>query len=565
MLKKRWMLALSAWLKRHLLMPAFLGNRTVSSAGWCTIPLRLQSCTIIAFVAVNIALCVSSYEVFPGNLKRPSIPRQITRLIGRRTGVVIMANLPLMWTFAMRNNILSWASGWSFATFNSFHRWISRVVMGELIAHAIAYSLSEYYSGGLKKYDAQWPQEYWWWGVVSIIAGSIATASAAYPVRQRFYDAFLLGHIMLATMFLIGTWFHIKKQDNEFDMYFWPCVAVWTFDRALRLGRILMLNRSFGRATIAYDRASDLIHLDVPTRSVTNPQAGTYYYVYLLHGTKFWESHPFTLSSWEATTGEQGGGGQTLKFLIRPLKGFTGRLKDLAVQNIHAENGSKDQPQRFVSALVEGTYGHANSLSSYSSALIIVGGSGITVASSHLHSLNDAFNKHQHIAARRVRVVWAVRRLELASDLLQNNILPWLVESRLASRVNVTFDIFVTEPIAKGALSPLEKEPLPKSGNSNEDSRYFKGAQATVEPTSVRDGSDEPSEKATPSVQIHAGRPPLRDICLDYADRFASQGGRVALVCCGPPAMTDDVRAQAIEATSTGVDNMDFFPESFSW
>lgn len=56
-----------------------------------------------------------------------------------------MANLPIMWTFAMRNNILSWISGWTFATFSSFHRWIARVVMAELVAHAVAYSLLEYY------------------------------------------------------------------------------------------------------------------------------------------------------------------------------------------------------------------------------------------------------------------------------------------------------------------------------------------------------------------------------------------------------------------------------------
>ncbi|KAF2009999.1 hypothetical protein BU24DRAFT_436872 [Aaosphaeria arxii CBS 175.79] len=240
--QKGWVNKASTKLRQHVTIPALAGKRTAENIGWCTVPPRLQSLVIIAFIALNLALCVSGYDVFPGNLKRPSIPNQVSRLIGRRTGVLIMANLPLMWTFAMRNNILSWISGWTFATFSSFHRWIARVVMAELVAHAVAYSLSDYYSGGLKKYYAQWPQEYWWWGVVSIIAGSFATASAIYPIRQRFYDAFLLGHIVLAMLFLVGTWFHIKKQDNEFDMYFWPCVAVWAFDRALRLGRVLVLN-----------------------------------------------------------------------------------------------------------------------------------------------------------------------------------------------------------------------------------------------------------------------------------------------------------------------------------
>lgn len=49
------------------------------------------------------------------------------------------ANLPLVWLFGGRNNILIWATGWSFATFNVFHRHVARVATLQGVAHSILY------------------------------------------------------------------------------------------------------------------------------------------------------------------------------------------------------------------------------------------------------------------------------------------------------------------------------------------------------------------------------------------------------------------------------------------
>lgn len=42
--------------------------------------------------------------------------------------------------FSGRNNIFLWATGWTYATFNVFHRNIARVATLEAIVHAISYS-----------------------------------------------------------------------------------------------------------------------------------------------------------------------------------------------------------------------------------------------------------------------------------------------------------------------------------------------------------------------------------------------------------------------------------------
>lgn len=66
---------------------------------------------------------------------------QAWRYLSDRTGVLSMSNLPLIWAFAMRNDVLIWLTGWSFSTFNVFHRWVARVATIEAIIHSIGYTV----------------------------------------------------------------------------------------------------------------------------------------------------------------------------------------------------------------------------------------------------------------------------------------------------------------------------------------------------------------------------------------------------------------------------------------
>lgn len=65
---------------------------------------------------------------------------QIWTYMTDRTGIIAVANLPILWLFAGRNNVFLWLTGWDFATFNSFHRWVSRVVTVQVIIHSIGYT-----------------------------------------------------------------------------------------------------------------------------------------------------------------------------------------------------------------------------------------------------------------------------------------------------------------------------------------------------------------------------------------------------------------------------------------
>lgn len=127
-------------LKRYILVPATFGYRCLQNVGWCTIPPRIQSLTIFAFVVLNIVLCCISYPVFAANLYWPLVSTQLWRYISDRTGVIALANFPLLWLFGTRNNVLIWLTGWGFGTFNSFHWWVARVATVQAVVHSVGYT-----------------------------------------------------------------------------------------------------------------------------------------------------------------------------------------------------------------------------------------------------------------------------------------------------------------------------------------------------------------------------------------------------------------------------------------
>lgn len=61
----------SLWLsfKRHLNTPAMAGERCAQDiGGWGLVPRRVQSLTLILFLALNIFCCVHGYRIIPRSL-----------------------------------------------------------------------------------------------------------------------------------------------------------------------------------------------------------------------------------------------------------------------------------------------------------------------------------------------------------------------------------------------------------------------------------------------------------------------------------------------------------------
>ncbi|OBT63155.1 hypothetical protein VE03_07833 [Pseudogymnoascus sp. 23342-1-I1] len=90
-----------------------------------------------------------------------SYSMQLQRYIADRTGTIAYANLPVLWMFSGRNNVFLWATGWSFSTFNIFHRHVARIATIQAIVHSVAYSILQSNFGPLQE---SWKREFWFMG-----------------------------------------------------------------------------------------------------------------------------------------------------------------------------------------------------------------------------------------------------------------------------------------------------------------------------------------------------------------------------------------------------------------
>jgi predicted ferric reductase len=527
------------WMKCHLTIPATFGNRCSRPYGWCTIPPRIQSLTILIFVAMNVVLCTCSYELIDGNLYWPEKPTQLLRYVSDRTGIISLANFPLVWLFGMRNDTLMWLTGWGFGTYNAFHRWVARVATLQAVIHSLGYSVMILDSGGWPNFADYWTKHYFWNGELATIAMCALLAFSLYGIRRAHYEIFLVTHIVLSIVALWTMYYHVEIfPDGDWNIFIWPCLIIWVLDRILRAGRIIAFNRHVWntQATVTYDSASNLVRMDVDgSKNLLACEPGSYYYIHVLDDVFYaHQNHPFTLAytssdlkrsfstplspvssrpsphrtfSDESTESDallrssNEPSPSQLVFLIRPYDGFTSRLKSHCLL----------RPKKLC-ILVEGPYGHSEPLHHFPNVLFIVGGTGIAVPLSHIARLLSPKSRTQS-----VKLVWAVREHAFLASVLRE-FAGLLGDERVDMEVHITQD------------KELEDEVL------GEDLK---------------------------SVRIVAHRPDVLGVVQGAAEEAGQEA--LAVVACGPAGMADQARKASVEMLVRGFRGVEYFEESFKW
>lgn len=244
---------------------------------------RLESVVILGFVVLSLVLCGVKIEAFRESTIYASFPLQVWGLVARRFASLALANIPLIWIFSMRNSPLIWMTGWSFATFNQFHRWIARLTVVELIAHGSAYTKFEFIKGGQARYLVMYEKQWWVMGVVALVCFALLLVFSLPVLRYRFYNAFLLAHIVLAVVAFVGAWYHLESWLRTFSAYLWPVVAVWAFERLARFLRVLAISvfaGGMGKARLSWDEAANIVRIDATDiLAKLNPKPGNTYYL----------------------------------------------------------------------------------------------------------------------------------------------------------------------------------------------------------------------------------------------------------------------------------------------
>ncbi|KAG8156479.1 hypothetical protein KVR01_013583 [Diaporthe batatas] len=430
--------------RAHLSIPPVLAKAAQP------VPSRLEALIIAAFFVISLILCAVEIHRLPGSwiyvsFKERGDQAQILSLIARRSGDMAIANLALIWLFSMRNNPLILITGWSFATFNQFHRWIARITFLELVVHAGVFTKYQFVKGGLTRYKYVYQQLEWWvMGVVSLVFFSLVLGFAAAPSRAKFYDSFLLMHILMAVVFFATLWYHVEPQF--FTDYLWPIVAIWPLERLLRAARSFITGAK-GMASVSADNSAGLVRVDVTTLlGKRTPTPGSTYYMYTPTRFPFYQSHPFTLVAFPNAPGEdstssleeeKGPGSVSVhpvpgpyerlnyRFLIAPQKGFTKRLNNYIVKG-QRTSGEESASQR-VPILLEGPYKEeAESIDFHScrDILLVIGGSGISVG------LSCIYRALSIPETTSVTLVWSVRNSELIRSVANEELQCALRDSR---------------------------------------------------------------------------------------------------------------------------------------
>ncbi|KAL9045839.1 MAG: hypothetical protein Q9214_001187 [Letrouitia sp. 1 TL-2023] len=190
--------------RARFLLSAVFGKHCRALRWYGTLPPRAESTVICMQIILNVILCAVSYSAFPRNLYWDGKSSQIWRLVADRTGYLSYANIAVFFAFGIRNNILIWLTGWSFATFNRFHRWIARVATLEAILHSVGYTVFTFISteDGFEAYKASWAERYWWTGVVATILMSLLPVFSILWLRRSLSlsASFIIRRSFLANM-----------------------------------------------------------------------------------------------------------------------------------------------------------------------------------------------------------------------------------------------------------------------------------------------------------------------------------------------------------------------------
>ncbi len=391
---------------------------------------------------------------------------------------------------------------------------------------------------------------YWSAGIVAAIALVLmVTVFSMLPLRTKAYEIFLLLHIIVGVIVLIGLWYHVVWRYHQaygYEVWLYIAFAFWGFDRVARPFRLVFLNwkswflPSHPSAIVELLPGDDFMKITVFPSLTWNFSAGQHCYLYFpMLRTNPFQSHPFSIAGWNNSAVSQietsldeisssptrphtstdnstepiielqdiplgtahlhvsaASQKPSISFIVRPEHGLTRHLHHRLLKSNTAK----------ISVLVEGPYGSAPSTKLHNADTIfaIAGGIGITSILGYLELYLSSQNTTKKGKMTRFILFWTVREKSLITA----------VESQI------------------GDIERLKE----------------KGVDVRI----VCTGTGE-------------GRVDVRDVVGREVETEGSEGRRVCVVCCGPGALSDGVRAAVVKCVGKRGVSVDLVEEAFCW
>lgn len=499
---------INAW-RKYISMPATFKKKKTQEQVFLKIfdfliPSRFETIVIVIFyIFILIINCINTEYVKNDPVFADKYHAQM-RYVSDRTGIIATLMIPLIILLGGRNNFLQWLTGINYGTFMVYHRHIARVMFILVVIHSVGFTVLV-----KDRFASIAAETYFFWGIIATISGGLIWIQAMLFFRRRWYEIFLLIHIVMAALYIAGTWVHVEPFGYVWFVY--PAVAVWCFDRAVRIGRLLVFG--FPKAEITL-LANETIKVIIPKPSYWKSIPGGHAFIHFVKPTYFWQSHPFTF----VDTPDD----KNIVLYCKVKGGVTHSLYQLLAKQ-------PGQTTRMTVA-VEGPYGESTPAKYADSAVFIAGGNGIPGIYSEVM---DIARRLPADSSKVLKLIWVIR---------DYSSLTWFHEELAALKnTNIHTTLYVTRPEVSSS-SDVDKKLEGKESN-DEDKE------------SIRSGLSH--------IEFKEGRPSIESI---VADEVAESSGSIAFVTCGHPIMVDEIRYYACQQVGNAENKrVDFYEQLQIW
>ncbi|KAJ7901617.1 hypothetical protein B0H13DRAFT_765305 [Mycena leptocephala] len=346
----------------------------------------LRSRVAPGFSAAQIAVCAGWLAV----MLYPAIYRSAGPFTDfDRYGYIAVSQIPFVVAFATKNNILGMFLGMGYEKLNFLHRFVARLAIISANVHGLGY-IYKWCLGNVFMEKIKLPKNYF--GLLMLLSVDCLLLSSTAFVRKNAYNIFFYSHILFVQVLLFSGFNHYPQLLP----YLYCTVAIYGLDKLMRLAKTRI-----STATIRPIPELGATRVEFPYLK-KGWRAGQHVRVQVLSsamGLTGWaETHPFTVAS-------QSNSKEGLVLLCKKTGTWTQNLFGIATKS-RAEWGIG----RNIRVIVEGPYGGPGFaiFSSYSAALFIVGGSGLTFALSAIQELIQQ-DLQGESRVRVIELIWVVQ------------------------------------------------------------------------------------------------------------------------------------------------------------
>ncbi|KAL8691763.1 MAG: hypothetical protein Q9218_003090 [Villophora microphyllina] len=326
-----------------------------------------------------VVLAFLSLQVFYALYRVPlSIPTLF--VFADRTSLLFVANLPLLYLFAAKNQPIKLLTGYSYESLNIIHRRLGEVMCLLALLHSVGmvgvwYTILRPTGFTLARFLLS---KIILLGLGAFVAYELLYFTSLGSFRQRYYELFLVLHVFLQVVALVLVWSHHHNSRP----YVGVALAIFLVDRLIY--RMVVKSQSYRallevtedggtvvlRSKILLAQKHRFVSHITGTRLDKGWKATEHVFltVPVLSRKHVIQAHPFTIASKAPYDGD---GDTELKLIIRAQDGFSGDL----VKYGRAHSSVKIR--------LDGPYGSQTALQLLQQcdlSMVIAGGSGIAVA-----------------------------------------------------------------------------------------------------------------------------------------------------------------------------------------